>query len=313
MRKRFFKGLLHDHRTAYLLLLPFMLLFAVFNAFPIFFSAFLSFQSWNPVKGLSSMKFVGLDNFYYAFTDDAFWVSLVNTIKITLVSGLCQHLFAITLAYSLLHIIVRGRRFLKAAIFLPYITSSVAVSLIVFNLFSPVGMVNELLSGLAAKLHLSSLAAALPINFFDSDWIRFTIANQVTWKFTGINTVIYMTGLASISPDLYEAIELDGAGRWQKFRYIALPLLAPFIFFATLMTLIGNMQLFNEPMILTQGTGGVDNSGLTVSMYVYKTGWSYLDMGTASAISWILFLLIALVSALVFWGFGSRGGLKNDR
>ncbi|MEG9884794.1 MAG: sugar ABC transporter permease [Hyphomicrobiales bacterium] len=313
MRKPFFKGLLHDHRTAYLLLLPFILLYAVFNAFPIFFSAFLSFQAWDPVKGFSSMTFVGLDNFYYAFTDDAFWISLVNTIKITLVSGLCQHLFAITLAYSLLHVITRGRHFLKAAIFLPYITSSVAVSLIVFNLFSPVGAVNELLVWLTAGLHLNALATMLPVNFFDSDWIRFTIANQVTWKFTGINTVIYMTGLASISPDLYEAIELDGANRRQKFRYIALPLLAPFIFFGTLMTLIGNMQLFNEPMILTRGTGGVDNSGLTVSMYVYKTGWSYLDMGTASAISWILFGLIALVSALVFRGFGKRRGLNHDR
>lgn len=308
MRETFLKGFLHDHRTAYLLLLPFMLLYAVFNVFPIFFSAFLSFQAWNPVKGLGSMSFVGLDNFTYALTDDAFWVSLVNTIKITLVSGLCQHLFAITLAYCLVHVIVRGRHVLKAAIFLPYITSSVAVSLIVFNLFSPVGALNELLARLAAGLHLNALAATLPVDFFDSNWIRFTIANQVTWKFTGINTVIYMTGLASISPDLYEAIELDGASRLQKFRYIALPLLAPFIFFATLMTLIGNMQLFNEPMILTRGTGGIDNSGLTVSMYVYKTGWSYLDMGTASAISWVLFLLIALVSALMFWGFSKRGG-----
>jgi len=311
MRKTWFKGILHDHRTAYLLLLPFIVLYAIFNAFPIFFSAYLSFQAWNPVKGLASMKFVGLDNYAYALTDDAFWISLVNTLKITAISGICQHLFAITLAYSLLHIIVRGRRFLKAAIFLPYITSSVAVSLIVFNLFSPVGMVNELLGSLAHTLHLNDLAAKLPINFFDNEWIRFTISNQVTWKFTGINTVIYMTGLAAISPDLYEAVELDGANRWQKFRYISLPLLAPFIFFATLMTLIGNMQLFNEPMILTQGTGGVDNSGLTVSMYVYKTGWSYLDMGTASAISWILFILIALFSALVFWGFGKKGGTPS--
>lgn len=309
--KEYFIGLLHDHRTAYLLLLPFLVLYAIFNVFPVFFSAFLSFQMWNPVKGMDSMQFVGWDNYYFAFTDNAFWVSLLNTIKITLISGISQHILAIALAYFLLQIITRGKSFLKAAIFLPYITSTVAVSLIVFNVLSPVGMLNELLSKLATLFSFEAFKNQLPINFFDSDWIRWTIANQVTWKYTGINAVIYMTGMASIPKDLYEAIDIDGANRWQKFRYVSLPMLAPFILFATLMTFIGNMQMFNEPMILTKETGGIDNSGLTVSMYVYKVGWSYLDMGMASAISWILFIIIAVFSALFYLGFGKKGTAKH--
>ncbi|OOH90543.1 ABC transporter permease [Pasteurellaceae bacterium 15-036681] len=301
---KYLKGMLHDHRVAYILLLPFIILYLTFSIFPIFFSGFLSFYSWNPVKGLSSMEFVGWENYYYALTDDIFWLSLWNTIKISAISGISQHILAISLAYFLLHIIRLGAEFFKAAIFLPYITSSVAVSLVVFNIFAPMGIMNEFLKSISDFFHLDIL---LPINFFDVEWIRLTIANQVTWKYTGINTVIYMTGIASVSKELYEAIDIDGANKWQKFRYITLPLLIPYIFFATLMTIIGNMQMFEEPMMLTNGTGGISNSGMTVSLYLYKMGWDWSDMGTASAIAWVLFLITSLFSAIFFLLFGKHG------
>lgn len=304
--------MLYDHRVAYILLTPFLILYLVFDIFPIIFSAFLSFHQWNPVRGLDSMKAVGWQNYIYALTDDTFWNALLNTIKISLISGLSQHVLAILLAFFLLQVITRGREFFKAAVFLPYITSSVAVSLVVFNVFSPFGIVNAGFESLGHFFHLPALLAVLPIDFFDSDWIRLTIANQVTWKYTGINAVIYMTGMASVSRALYEAIELDGANRWQKFRYITLPLLVPYIFFATLMTLIGNMQLFEEPMMLTHGTGGVAGSGMTVSLYLYKMGWDFSDMGTASAIAWILFLIISLFGAFFFLVFG-KNGLKRSK
>lgn len=304
---KLFKGILHDHRVAYILLLPFLILYLTFNVFPVIFSAFLSFHSWNPIKGLSSMKFIGWENYYYAVTDEIFWLSLWNTIKISFISGICQHVLAISLAYFLLKVITKGSEFFKAAIFLPYITSSVAVSLVVFNVFSPFGAINAGFHSLGQALHLDQFLASLPIDFFDAEWIRLTIANQVTWKFTGINTVIYMTGMASVSKELYEAIDLDGANKWQKFKFITAPLLVPYIFFATLMTLIGNMQLFEEPMMLTHGNGGVANSGMTVSLYLYKMGWDWSDMGTASAIAWILFLIISAFSALFFLFFGKKG------
>ncbi|QIW15749.1 ABC transporter permease [Pasteurellaceae bacterium RH1A] len=303
--------ILYDHRVAYILLLPFLILYLTFNVFPIFFSGLLSFYTWNPVMGLESMEFIGWENYYFALTDEIFWLSLWNTVKISFISGLSQHILAISLAYFLLHIIRRGAEFFKAAIFLPYITSSVAVSLVVFNIFAPSGVVNAFLSQLANWLYLEDLLARLPLDFFDTEWIRLTIANQVTWKYTGINTVIYMTGIASVSKELYEAIDIDGANKWQKFRYITLPLLAPYIFFATLMTIIGNMQMFEEPMMLTHGTGGISNSGMTVSLYLYKMGWDWNDMGTASAIAWILFIITSLFSALFFWLFGKRGFKKD--
>lgn len=305
---KYFKGMLYDHRVAYILLLPFIILYLTFSVFPIFFSGFLSFYAWNPVKGLSSMEFVGWENYYYALTDEVFWLSLWNTVKISFISGASQHILAISLAYILLHIITRGAEFFKAAIFLPYITSSVAVSLVVFNIFSPSGIVNEMLKNISDTLRLDML---LPIDFFDVEWIQLTIANQVTWKYTGINTVIYMTGISSVSKELYEAIDIDGANKWQKFRYITLPLLVPYIFFATLMTIIGNMQMFEEPMMLTKGTGGISNSGMTVSLYLYKMGWDWNDMGTASAIAWVLFIITSLFSALFFLLFGKRGLKKG--
>ncbi len=304
---KYCKRMVYDHRVAYILLTPFLLLYMVFNVFPIIFSAFLSFQAWNPVRGLSSMAYVGWENYRYALTDEVFWRSLYNTVEISLISGLCQHVLAILLAYFLLQVITRGAEFFKAAVFLPYITSSVAVSLVVFNVFSPFGVVNAGLDSLGHFLHLPALLEALPIDFFDADWIRLTIANQVTWKYTGINTVIYMTGMTAVSKELYEAIALDGANRWQKFRYLTIPLLVPYIFFATLMTMIGNMQIFEEPMMLTHGTGGIADSGMTVSLYLYKMGWDFSDMGTASAIAWILFLIISLFSALFFLLFGKQG------
>ncbi len=304
---KYFSGILHDHRVAYLLLAPFLLLYLTFNVFPVFFSAFLSFHTWNPIRGLSSMEFVGWENYYYALTDEIFWLSLWNTIKVSLISGVCQHVLAISLAYFLLQIITRGAEFFKAAIFLPYITSSVAVSLVVFNVFSPFGIVNAGFESLGHMLHMPQFLTMLPVDFFDAEWIRLTIANQVTWKYTGINTVIYMTGMAAVPKELYEAVDLDGADKWQKFRFITAPLLVPYIFFATLMTIIGNMQMFEEPMMLTHSTGGVANSGMTVSLYLYKMGWDWSDMGTASAIAWILFVIISLFSGLFFLCFGKKG------
>ncbi|MEH0386986.1 sugar ABC transporter permease [Vibrio mimicus] len=304
---KLYKGILYDHRVAYVLLLPFLVLYLTFNVFPIFFSAFLSFHTWNPIRGLSSMEFIGWENYYFALTDDVFWLSLWNTVKISLISGVSQHMLAISLAYFLLQVIRRGAEFFKAAIFLPYITSSVAVSLVVFNVFSPFGVINAGFESLGHYLKLPAILDALPIDFFDAEWIRITIANQVTWKYTGINAVIYMTGMASVSKDIYDAIDIDGANKWQKFRYITVPLLVPYIFFATLMTIIGNMQMFEEPMMLTRGSGGIANSGMTVSLYLYTMGWDWSDMGTASAIAWILFSIIAFFSALFFLCFGKKG------
>ncbi len=298
--------------AAFLLLLPFLILFITFNILPIIFSFYLSFHRWNPIIGLSSMRFVGVENYIYALGDPELYQAIFNTVKISIYSGIPQHLLAIPLAYILLFLLKRGTGFLKAAIFMPYITSSVAISVIVVNLFASTGIVNDVIGHILSFFNLSAVMAKMPIDFMGVALIKTVISSQVVWKFTGINMVIYMTGMLSIDKSLYEAAEIDGASRYQRFRYITLPLLKPYILFGTVMTLIGNMQLFEEPMMLTKGSGGIDNSGMTVAMHIYKTGWEYNQMGISSAVSWILFILIIILSLITFKLFGKNALTKVE-
>ena len=131
-----------------------------------------------------------------------------------------------------------------------------------------------------------------------SEFLDTSIAFVVFWRYLGWNVVLYLSALQVISGDLYEAATLDGASRWQQFRYIALPLLKPMMFFAITLTLIGNLQLFEEPFILTGGTGGIDQAGKTAAMHMYAVAFMDGDFGTASAIAWLLFVLIAATTWL---------------
>jgi multiple sugar transport system permease protein len=115
----------------------------------------------------------------------------------------------------------------------------------------------------------------------------------------------------TIPKDLYEAARIDGAGAFKRFWHISLPLLRPFIFFAVTLTLIGQLQLFEEPYVLTRGLGGPSQSGLTITAYLMRIGWEWYEMGTASALAWLLFLLISVLTALQFVFFGKKG-LRND-
>lgn len=147
-----------------------------------------------------------------------------------------------------------------------------------------------------------------PIRWLDdANMIKPSIAIMVFWKYTGFNIVLYTTGLMTIPKEILEAARMDGANAFRRFWNISLPMIRPFVFFAVTMTIIGNLQLFEEPFVLTRGTGGVGQAGLTISMYLYKVGWEWLEMGTASAISWLLFALIATCTAIQFFFFGKKG------
>ncbi|MEX2365867.1 MAG: sugar ABC transporter permease, partial [Pseudohongiellaceae bacterium] len=141
----------------------------------------------------------------------------------------------------------------------------------------------------------------------ENSLIRYSVSFVVFWKYVGFNIVIYTAGLATISEELYEAAIIDGASSWQRFTRIALPLLRPFIFFAVTLTIIGNMNLFDEPYVLTRGLQQASTNGMTISNYLYRVAWEWLDMGSAAAISWILFMVIGLFTGLYFWFFGRRG------
>lgn len=157
------------------------------------------------------------------------------------------------------------------------------------------------------------LGALLPdqnINWFTSANIKYALALVVVWQFTGWNTLLYLSAIQAIPKDLYEAAAVDGASRWQQFRYITLPLLRPMMFFAVSLTIIGNMQLFEQPFVLLNGGASTATpGGQTVTMYMYRTAFEWLEMGTAASIAWILFILIGVLTYLnnLIFGRGARG------
>ncbi len=294
----------------YLFIAPFFLLFAVFGAFPLLFSIWLSLHEWDPAAGLSAMHWVGLENYQFALTDPWFHKSLYNTLWFALVSGLPQHLVALPLACFIHRCLKRSRDAVVAAYFIPYITSSVAIALIFTTLYSrDYGAINALLAEMTRLPLLGSLLPAEPVDWLgQASTTKPAVAFVVFWRYLGWNLVLYLSALQTIDKDLHEAARLDGAGEWQQFRHITLPLLRPMMFFAVTLTIIGNLQLFEEPFILVDIEKGVSQSVMTTAIFMYRLAFSEGDFGAASAVSWLLFFVIAVLTWLNSRLFGRHKG-----
>ena len=294
--------------TPYVMLSPFAVLFGVFGVFPLMFSLYLAFQTWEPTNGLASMSFVGLDNFAFALTDAWFWKSLGNTGWLALASGVPQHLVAIPLAVFIHSSFKRSRDGVVAAYFLPYITSTVAIAIMFSSLFSTdFGLVNLALAALREVPLLGSLMPVEPIDWLGRpENIKPAISMIVFWRYVGFNVVLYLAALQTIPKDIYEAATMDGAGRWQQFRFITLPSLKPMIYFGVTLSVIGGLQLFEEPFILTGGRGGSDQAGMTTGIYLYRMAFDFNDFGAASAMSWLMFVVVAALTWLTNRAFRPR-------
>jgi multiple sugar transport system permease protein len=294
----------------YVFLSPFVILFAVFGVFPLFFSLYLAFQTWEPTSGLGAMEFVGLGNFAFALQDEWFWKSLKNTAWLALASGVPQHLVAIPLAVFIHTSFKKMRNGVVGAYFMPYITSTVAIAILFSSLFSTdYGLINVGINVLSQVPVLGGLMPANPVDWLnDPDNIKPAISMIVFWRYVGFNVVLYLAALQTIPADIYEAATMDGAGRLQQFFYITLPSLKPMIFFGVTLSIIGGLQLFEEPFILTGGRGGSDQSGMTTAIYLYRMAFDFNDFGAASAMSWLLFILVALLTWLTNRAFAPRKG-----
>lgn len=287
----------------YAFVAPFFILFLVFGGFPLLFSLWLSFHQWEPSEGLGAMRWVGLENYAFGLSDPWFIDALLNTGWLALAAGLPQHLVALPLAYWIHRRVKRGRNLVLGAYFVPYITSSVAIALIFATLYSKdYGLIN---AALAELTRIPFVGAWLPLQpeqlpdwLGDASTTKPAVAFVVFWRYLGWNLVLYLTALQSIDESLYEAATLDGAGPWRQFWSITLPLLRPMIFFAVTLTLIGSLQLFEEPFILVDSESGVARSVMTAAIFMYQTAFADGDFGTASALAWALFALIALLTWL---------------
>lgn len=287
------RGVLHEMRRniwPYIFISPFFILYAIFGLFPNLFALLLSFEDWD---GISPRKWVGLFNYQRLLQDEIWWKAVYNTIWLMFGTMVPQLFLAFLLAFILNSGYIRFKDAFRTAFFTPVIASSVATAIVFAALFgTKYGMLNYFLSFLGIP-QIDWLGSA--------NWVKPAIALLVIWRWTGYNTVIYLAGLQSIPTDLYEAAKVDGAKQRDIFWYITLPLMRPVITFTVILSIIGSLQLFEEPLLLTGGTnstapGGTDRAGLTTLMHIYNVSFQYVKFGYGSAMSFALFVLIFVFS-----------------
>jgi cellobiose transport system permease protein len=280
---------------------PFFILFAIFGAFPVLFSIWISFHSWD---GIGQMKWVGLEEYSYLLSDPVFWKAIGNTLIIWVLSTVPMLLLALVIANAL-HNATRFRSFYRIAYFIPNVTSVVAVTLVFGSIFSNnFGLLNAFLESIGVG----------KIDWLTQPWgIKIAIATIVTWRWVGYNAIIYLAGLQAISADVYEAAKVDGASPRQTFWRITVPMMRPVILFTAVTSTIGGLQIFTESRVLfgdTSSIGGPGDAGLTIVSYLYQSAFIKNQFGYGAAIGWALFILIVLFS-IVNWRL--IGGSDDER
>ena len=266
----------------YLLVSPYIIHFFVFIAFPVVFSIVLTFHNWNII---SPMEYIGLGNFVRLFNDQFFFRSIWNTLVFLIIHIPLQIVAALAIA-QVLNQKIKFRGFFRAAYFLPVIVSGVVVTILWQQLY---GFDSGLLNRLLVSLGLGKVGWLV-----DPDVAMPSIAVMATWKNVGLYIVLFLVGLQTVPPHYYEAADIEGANKWQKFFKITLPTINPTIFMVFILSTIGGFSLFIEPYILTGG--GPLNSTLSAVLYIYKQGFFYYHMGYAATLGFFFaFLILAVV------------------
>lgn len=248
-----------------------------FVGIPIICSFLLSFTSWDL---LNEIKFVGLENYRYIFTEKIFTQVIANTIVYAISTTFIAIIIPLILA-DIINKKIKGAEFFKTAFFIPFITPAVVVAIIWSRIFDPnIGFINTILGPDLKWLYDTRLA--MPVLIFIS-----------AWKLIGYNVILFLTGLASLNKNIYEAANIDGANGYQTLILITLPLLKPMIFFVTLVTAITSFQAFDLVYMLTNG--GPQNSTSVMVYSVYKYAFEYFDIGKSCAIAYLLFIIIFIM------------------
>ncbi|MGN8647195.1 carbohydrate ABC transporter permease [Gracilibacillus sp. HCP3S3_G5_1] len=274
---------IHDAISGYLFISPFFILFSIFGIYPLIFTAYLSLHRWDV---LGDREFIGLSNYQSLLTNDPlFWKSVGNTFSIWIISTIPQLILALILAFILNQAFLKAKGIFRLAIFMPNITSVVAVAIIFSAMFGTnYGVINYGLT----------LFGLEPFDWKGSYiGTQLAISAMVMWRWVGYNTIIYLAGLQGISKDLYEAATIDGASKPQQFLYLTIPLMRPIILFTVILSTIGGMQIFAEPLLFGRGAS---NQGLTMTLYLYEEAFTRFSFGYGAAIAWVLFVIIILFS-----------------
>ena len=279
-----------DH-YGYVFIAPFFIIFLIFGLYPILYSFYLSFTNWD---GFGTPTLIGLENYQRLLGDFFFYKSLFNTLFIWGVSVIPQLTVSLILAVILHEKFVKGKSLFRAIFFFPNIVTAASLGLLVALIFSwQTGSFNQFLMTLGFIQD--------PINWADNpNFMRILVSSILFWQYFGYSMIIYIAGLQGISRDILEAAEIDGASKVKVFLHITLPLLRPIIIFQVITSIIGGMQIFDQPYTLTNGTGNPNNATLTSVMYLYETAFTRYQYGYGSAIAFGLFIVIVIFSILSF-------------
>jgi multiple sugar transport system permease protein len=277
------------HLVGFAFISPWLIGFLVFVAGPFVASIYLSFTRYEVV---TSPVWVGLSNYRRLLgSDPLFWKALGITLKYALVAVPVGIVAGVALAL-LLNLRVGGISVYRTVFYLPAIVPIVATSVIFVWLLNPqIGLVNQFLQA------MGTAAKVCPAWLQSTRWAFWSLVFMSLWAVGG-SMIIYLAGLKDIPVALYEAAVIDGASAWQRTRHITLPMLTPVIFFNLVMGVIGAFQYFTQAYIMTQG--GPEDSTHFYALYLFNRAWRYLDMGYASAMAWILFLIVMVLTIVIF-------------
>lgn len=275
-------------KWAYLFILPFFATFLAFSVYPIFYSLYISFQSYDPLS--LQMSFVGLENYQRLLTSSFFWDSVVNTIQIWLFSIIPQLTIAMVLSLILNERWVKGKNALRSIFYFPNLITPITIGMLFTLLFGyPGGTVNNLFT----QLGIFSEA----VDFKNVPILAKAVGGiAICWQNFGYNIIFITAGLHSISTDVYEAAEVDGANAWHRITKITLPLLKPIMLYIMITSIIGGLQIFDIPKMLFRG--GAANATRTMVLYMYESAFEKWQFGYGAAAAYVIAMIIGAASLL---------------
>ncbi len=283
----------NERFAGWVFILPALLGTLIFIVIPVICSFGLSFTKWDL---LNPIRFVGLDNYKEIFSETLFFKIFWNTVVFAISTSVLGVIIPLILA-CILNSKIRGSEFYKTAYFLPFITPMIVIGVVWEWIFDPnIGLLNHIL-----HLHINWL--------YDTHFAMPALIIVSVWKLIGYNMVIFLSSLSGISQSMFEAAKIDGATPFQTFKNVTIPLLSPSIFFVVIITAISSFQVFDLIYLMTQG-GPLDSTNVLVYA-IYKNAFEYFNVGKASAIAYVLFFII-LVLTLVQWSLRKKLVYNED-
>ncbi|MGO4595884.1 carbohydrate ABC transporter permease [Leifsonia sp. 2TAF2] len=278
--------------SPYFYIAPFFVLFALVGLFPLIYTFVVSLNNWNLLTGPG--EWVGFKNYATELSDPFFWNSLFNTISIFLLSAIPQLIAAVFIA-AILDQNIRSKTFWRMSVLLPYVVTPVAVTLIFSSAFDEkYGLINNMLQAIGVD------PVMWKTETFPS---HVAIASMVNWRWTGYNALILLAAMQAVPRDIHESAALDGAGSFRRFFSITLPSIRPTMIFVIITATIGGLQIFTEPKLFNPSSavpGGPQRQYQTTVLYLWDMAFNRQNFGKASAIAWMLFLLIVIFGVLNF-------------